>query len=224
MVKKKMINIDGEEFSKVTYVKHQEVFDAIERMRPSLSISTVEFRQKWETVFQHLLEEFFESLNDNSNVGLTIILRAANAGLLAMKEKLLTHNIPIFTIWADRNEETIKASILHCNLPKEIPKEMQALIVDPMCATATSVDETIKELRLCGFEDLTFLCGVAAQGALKFMKDKHPDVKIITGLAGSNIGLNKKGYIIYLDTSELVVGDAGNRWMGITGEGELMSN
>ena len=218
-----MIDISGEEFPKVTYVKHQEVYDAIERMRPSLGISTVEFRQKWETVFQHLLEEFFENLDDKeSSVGLTIILRAANAGFLAMKERLLTHNIPIFTIWADRNEKTIKASILHCNLPKEIPEGMQALIVDPMCATATSIDETIKELRLCGFKNMTFICGVAAQEGLRFLKDKHSDVKIITGLAGSNIGLNKKGYIIYLDTEELVVNDAGNRWMGITGDGELM--
>ncbi|MEA2098376.1 MAG: uracil phosphoribosyltransferase [Patescibacteria group bacterium] len=218
-----MIEIDGVKFPNVIYVEHKEINDAVKLMKPSLDLPTVQFRQQWEIVFERLLSKFFENLNDSeSNVGLTIVLRAANAGFLAMKERLLAHSIPIFTVWANRDEETIKASILHCNLPKEIPKGMQALMVDPMCATATSIDETIKELKSCGFEALTFVCGIVTPEGLKFLKDEHPDVKIITGLTGPNIGLNKKGYIIYLDTEEPVAGDVGDRWMGITGDGELI--
>jgi uracil phosphoribosyltransferase len=191
-------------------------------MQPSLKLSTAEFRQQWEVVYQNLLPVFFRNLKSGGkNIGLTIVLRAANAGFLAMKERLLIYGMPVFTIWTARDEISVKAEILRCNLPEEIPKGMSALILDLMCATATSSDTTIQELKKRGFRDITCIFGVATPEGLKVLKDKHPDVKNIVGFTGPNIGL-KKGYIVYLDTGEMVVGDAGDRWMGITSDGKLL--
>lgn len=219
-----MIEIKGENFPNVTHVRNQGINEAVRLMQPELNLSTAEFRQYWEMIYQILLPIYFRNLNGRKgNVGLTIVLRAANAGFLAMKERLLEYGMPIFTMWTARNEISIQAEILRCNLPKEIPNGMPALILDLMCATATSSDTTIQELKKCGFKDITCIFGVAAPEGLKVLRDNHSDVKNIVGFTGPNIGLDKKnGYIIYLDTGKMVVGDAGDRWMGITSKGKLL--
>lgn len=219
-----MLEINGEKFPNVIYVRNQEIDEAVRLMQPDLWLPTAEFRQQWEIVYKKLLPAFFRNLNSSKkNVGLTIVLRAANAGFLAMKERLLEYGMPVFTMWTVRNEISIQAEILRCNLPKKIPDGMPALVLDLMCATATSSDITIQELKKCGFRDITCIFGVAAPEGLKLLKFKHPDVKIIVGFTGPNIGLNNKGYIIYCETNKMVVGDAGDRWMGITSDGNLLS-
>lgn len=219
-----MVKINGEEFPNVMHVRDSEIDDAVLLMNPELNISTAKFRQEWETVYQKLLSVYFRNLNGSKgNVGLTIVLRAANGGFLAMKERLLEYGLPVFTMWTARNEISIRADILRCNLPNEIPDGMPALILDLMCATATSSDTTICELKKRGFKEITCIFGVASQEGLKALQDNHPDVKIIVGFTGPNIGLNpKNGYVIYRDTGKDVVGDAGDRWMGITSKGKLL--
>lgn len=218
-----MIEINGENFPNVTHLRNREIDEAIGLMQPDLSLQTAGFRQQWERVYQKLLPVYFRNLNGRKgNVGLTIVLRAANAGFLAMKERLLEYGMPVFTMWTARNELSIQAEIIRCNLPEEIPEGMPALILDLMCATATSSDMTIQELKNRGFKDITCIFGVAAPEGLKVLRDNHPDVKNIVGFTGSNIGLNEKKYIVYLDTGKMVVGDAGDRWMGITSKGELI--
>lgn len=222
-----MFEVDGKKFPNITHIKHQDIDEAVRLMDPELNISTAEFRQQWEIVWQKLLPVYFRNLNGKkSNVGLTIVLRAANAGFLAMKERLLGYGMPVFTIWTARNETSIQAEILRCNLPRTISDGMPALILDLMCATATSSDITIQELIDRGFndKDITCIFGVASKDGLEMLQNKYPDVKIIVGFTGPNIGLNPaNGYVIYLDTGKMVVGDAGDRWMGITSDGKLLS-
>lgn len=219
-----MLEIREEKFPNVTHVQNQETDEAVSLMQPDLNISIVDFRQYWEEIYKILLSNYFKNLNGSKkNVGLTIVLRAANAGFLAMKERLLGYGMPVFMIWTARDEKTIQAEILRCNLPNKILEGMPALILDLMCATGTSSDMTIQELKKREFKEITCVFGVASPEGLKLLKDKHPDVKIIIGFTGSNIGLNEKGYVIYLDSGKLVVGDAGDRWMGITSNGELLS-
>ncbi|MDP3057494.1 MAG: uracil phosphoribosyltransferase [bacterium] len=218
-----MLEINGEEFPNVEYVQNAQINIAVDRMHPDLNLSTAKFRQQWEIIYKRLLSVYFRSLNGNKdNVGLVIILRAANAGLLAMKERLLRYEMPVFMVWTFRNEISIQAEMLNCNLPREIPRGMPVLILDPMCATATSSIMTIQELKKRGFKDITCIFGVASKDGLKALRDNHPDVKNIVGFTGTNIGLNEKGYVIYLDSGKPVVGDAGDRWMGITSKGNLL--
>ena len=218
-----MLEINGEKFPNVMYAQKKEIDEAVRLMQPDLNISTTEFRQYWERIYQILLRVYFGNLKvSKKNVGLTIVLRAANAGFLAMKERLLEYGMPVFTVWTARNEISIQAEILRCNLPSKIPYGMSALILDLMCATGTSSGITIQELKKRGFKDITCVFGVASPEGLKVLRDNHLDVKNIVGFTGPNIGLNKKGYIIYLNTGKMVVGDVGDRWMGITSDGNLL--
>jgi uracil phosphoribosyltransferase len=215
--------IEKENFPNVIRVKSKRIDKAVFRMHPDLDIPAAEFRRQWEIVYRRLLPVYFKNLKGNEDsVGLVIILRAASAGLLAMKERLLKYDMPVFMVWAARNEITIQAQMLNCNLPDEIPGDMPALILDPMCATATSSIMTIQDLKGRGFKDITCIFGVASKDGLKTIRDSHPDVKNIVGFTGPNIGLNEKGYVIYLDTGIPVVGDAGDRWTRITGKGKLL--
>ncbi|MBU4338148.1 hypothetical protein KKB43_03145 [Patescibacteria group bacterium] len=218
-----MLEINGEKFPNVMYAQKKEIDEAVRLMQPDLNISITEFRQYWERIYQILLRVYFGNLKvSKKNVGLTIVLRAANAGFLAMKERLLEYGMPVFTVWTARNEISIQAEILRCNLPSKIPYGMSALILDLMCATGTSSGITIQELKKRGFKDITCVFGVASPEGLKVLRDNHLDVKNIVGFTGPNIGLNKKGYIIYLNTGKMVVGDVGDRWMGITSDGNLL--
>lgn len=218
-----MLKIDDEEFPNVIHVKNKKINEAVRRMYPDLNIPTAEFRQQWEIVYQRLFPAYFRNMYGcKDNVGLVIILRAANAGLLAMKENLLKYGMPVFMVWTARNEIFIRAEMLKCNLPDEIPRGMPALILDPMCATATSSIVAIQELKSRGFKDITCIFGVASKDGLKTLRNNHPDVKNIVGFTGPNIGLNADGYVIYLDTGKPVIGDAGDRWTGITSGGELL--
>jgi len=200
---------------------------SIARMRPDLKISTAEFRRLCEKIFNILLANYFKNFKgDKNKIGLTIVLRAASAGWLAMKNRLFQYNMPVFLIWVSRDEITVKASTLNCNLPQKINPNMSALILETMCATATTVDETMKQLLKHGFKEknITFICAVASPEGLEFLDKNYPKLKIITGFTGPDIGLNEKKYIIYLDNKKMVVGDAGDRWMGISSKGEIIKN
>lgn len=219
MVNKKIVNI--------TKINSIEINKMVAKMRPDLKISTAEFRCLCEKIFNILLATYFKNFKGNKNhIGLTIVLRAASAGFLAMKNRLLQYNMPVFLIWVSRDEITIKASTLNCNLPQKVSSNMPALILETMCATATSVDETMKQLLKRGFKEknITFICAIASPEGLNFLRDNYPQLKVITGFTGSHIGLNEKKYIIYLDNKKMVVGDAGDRWMGIPFKGKLLKN
>lgn len=218
-----MLEIDSEKFPNVTHISDSEINKAVHLMRPGLNISIAEFRRQWEIVYQKLLPAYFDNLKgDKGNVGLVVVLRAANAGFLAMKDNLLEYGMSVFLVWTFRNEISIQAEMLRCNLPQEAPRDMPILLLDSMCATGTSSIMTIEELKKRGFRDITCIFGVASKDGLKVLRDSHPDVKIIVGFTGPNIGLNSKGYVIYLDSGEPVVDDAGDRWMGITGKGKIL--
>jgi len=209
----------------ITKINSKTINQSIAKMRPDLEISTAEFRQLCEKIFNILLTSYFKNFKgDKNKIGLTIILRAASAGWLAMKNRLLKYNMPIFLTWVNRDEITVKASTLNCNLPQKVNSNMPALILETMCATATSVDETMKQLLKRGFKEknITFICAVASPEGLTFLQENYPQLKVITGFTGPHIGLNEKKYIIYLDNKKMVVGDAGDRWMGISSKGKLL--
>lgn len=71
-------------------------------------------------------------------------------------------------------------------------------------------------------ENITFLFGVATQEGIISLFQDYPQINIIVAYTGSHIGLNEKNYIVYKDSGKPVVGDAGDRWMGITSKGDLI--
>lgn len=217
-------------FPNVIHIKSKSIDNAVELMRPSRKITRPVFRQQWEIIFNELLSAYFDNLGVRANnVGVTVILRAGLAGFLAMKERLLNTAMPVFPVWANRDEVSIKADILRCNIPDQAPMDGMALVLDPMCATGTSSDTVITQLKECGYRDITVIFGVASPEGLKTISDHHLDAKIIVGFTGSHLGLNSRGYVIYLDTNpdpelcEAVIGDAGDLWMGITSKRILLA-
>lgn len=224
-----MIIIGKEEFQNVFYLNDQNTDDVIYRMKDDLDVS--DFRWMWEFVFDKLLREFFSHFAgsyNKSNMGIGVILRAGTAGLLAAKDWILEKGLPVFLIWTARNEKSenkdISADMLSCNLPKNAIPDMRVVILEPMCATAVSAKQTIEYLKRHNIKEknINFLFGVSAPHGLMSIRDNYPEVKIITAYTSENIGLNDDNYIIYLDTGKQVVGDAGDRWMGITSNGELL--
>lgn len=217
-----LMRMDGEEFPNAIRVDDGEINRAVRMMRPSVNISTAEFRRKWEIIYQKLLPVYFNNFKgDKKNIGLVVILRAGSAGFLAMKDTLLEYDMSVFLVWTFRNEISIEAEMLRCNLPERAHPGMVALVLDPMLATGTSSILTIDELRRRGFWDITCIFGVASIDGLRKLRDNCPSVKSIVGFTGPNIRLNEKGYVVY-ESGEPVVDDAGDRWMGLTGKGNLL--
>lgn len=76
-----MLTIEKENFPNVIYVKSKRIDKAVFRMHPNLEIPTAEFRRQWDIVYRRLLPVYFKNLKGSEDdIGLVIILRAANAG------------------------------------------------------------------------------------------------------------------------------------------------
>jgi uracil phosphoribosyltransferase len=75
-----------------------------------------------------------------------------------------------------------------------------------MLATGNSSAAAIDLLKEAGANDIRFLCLLASPEGVALMKEKHPDVPIVT--ASLDRQLNEKGYILP------GLGDAGDRMFG----------
>lgn len=193
------------------------------------NLELYEYRMLWDTIFNHLLKTHFSMfVKREDKVALGIILRAATAGLLSAKKLLLNKNIPVFYIWTARREgndkNEIEADMLNCNLPKEAPRDLKIVILEPVCASGKSTKETMRHLKRHNAleENITFLFGVAPYEGLLNLFEDYPKINITVAYTGNHIGLNEKSYIVYKDTKKLVVGDVGDLWTGITGDGKLV--
>lgn len=104
-----------------------------------------------------------------------------------------------------RNESTLQADTYLERLVGELDQR-QALIVDPMLATAGSMIATIDLLKQAGCREIRALVLVAAPEGVRRVTEAHPDVAIYT--ASIDERLNEHGYIIP------GLGDAGDRIFG----------
>ncbi|MCK9510888.1 MAG: uracil phosphoribosyltransferase [Pigmentiphaga sp.] len=104
-----------------------------------------------------------------------------------------------------RNESTLQADTYLERLVGELDQR-QALIVDPMLATAGSMIATIDLLKQAGCREIRALVLVAAPEGVRRVTEAHPEVAIYT--ASIDERLNEHGYIIP------GLGDAGDRIFG----------
>lgn len=114
--------------------------------------------------------------------------------------------------------------MLNCNLPKNTPADLKVVILELMCDTGVSMKQTMKHLKKHNVleQNITFLFGIATQEAINGLFEKYPQINITVAYTGNHIGLNEKNYIVYKDNQKPVVGDACDRWMGITSKGDLI--
>lgn len=220
------LKIGKEKFTNVLWLNERIINNYIHKMADS-SLTTREFRILWDEVLGRLSNYYFNSSYMENNIGIGIILRAGIAELLAAKKWILKYNFPVFLIWTARKEDegNVTADMLNCNLPKNAPNDMKIAVIDLMCARGVSSGRTLEHIKAHNIEEknTTFLFGVSAPEGLVYLRDNFPEVKIITAYTGDHIGLNEKNYIVYKDSGKMVVGDAGDRWMGVSSKGELVN-
>ena len=104
-----------------------------------------------------------------------------------------------------RDPETLQAVEYYCKLPFDI-KERDCFILDPMLATGSTAVAATQYLKDAKARSIKLLSILSAPPGVEIMKEKHPDVEIITCAVDPR--LNEHGYIVP------GLGDAGDRIFG----------
>ncbi|WP_185803675.1 uracil phosphoribosyltransferase [Pontivivens nitratireducens] len=136
-------------------------------------------------------------------LALISILRAGNGLLDGVMDLIPSARVGFVGLY--RDEETLKPVQYYYKVPSELNSRV-VIAVDPMLATGNSSAAAIDLLKQSGATDIRFLCLLASPEGVALMKDRHPDVPIIT--AALDERLNEKGYILP------GLGDAGDRMFG----------
>ncbi len=104
-----------------------------------------------------------------------------------------------------RDEETLEPVTYYQKFPPNIA-ETDVIVIDPMLATAGSVNATITCLRQYNVNAIKVLCLLAAPEGIENLNNAHDNVTVFT--AAIDERLNDKGYIVP------GLGDAGDRLFG----------
>lgn len=121
-------------------------------------------------------------------------------GVVALVPAAKIGHIGIF-----RDPQTHESVLYYCKLPEDI-NERDAIILDPMLATGSSVCAAIDELKKKHVKSIKFMCIIASKEGLEKVTTAHPDVEIYCGCIDDHLDENK--YIIP------GLGDAGDRIFG----------
>ena len=136
-------------------------------------------------------------------VVLVPILRAGTGMLGGVLDLIPTAKVGHIGIY--REPHSLEPVEYYTKLPEELPKA-QAILVDPMLATAGSAVAAVDLIKRKGGSKIQFLCLVAAPEGVEVFSGAHPDVPIYT--AALDRQLNEQGYILP------GLGDAGDRIFG----------
>ena len=140
---------------------------------------------------------------EGRKLALVSILRAGNGLLDGVLELIPSARVGFVGLY--RDEETLKPVQYYYKVPSDL-NERVVIAVDPMLATGNSSAAAIDLLKKSGAKNIRFLCLLAAPEGVALMKEKHPDVQIVT--ASLDERLNENGYIVP------GLGDAGDRMYG----------
>jgi len=136
-------------------------------------------------------------------LALVSILRAGNGLLDGVLDLIPSARVGFVGLY--RDEETLKPVKYYFKVPSHMDERL-VIAVDPMLATGNSSAAAIDMLKEAGAKNIRFLCLLASPEGVALMKERHPDVPIIT--ASLDERLNEKGYILP------GLGDAGDRMFG----------
>lgn len=131
------------------------------------------------------------------------ILRAGNGLLDGMLD--LVPFAPVGHIGLYRDPKTLKAVEYYLKLPSQIASR-RCVVVDPMLATGHSAAAALTRLKEEGAKRLLFVCLLSTPEGIACLKEKHPDVPVIT--CSIDPILDEHGYI------RPGLGDAGDRLFG----------
>ncbi len=149
------------------------------------------------------LETISAPILSGKKLCLVSILRAGNGLLDGMLDLLPSARVGHIGLY--RDPETLEAIEYYYKVPDDI-SERQVIIVDPMLATANSLNAAVTRLKDDSPRQLKVACLLAAPEGIKSFHDSHPEVSITT--AALDRQLNEHGYILP------GLGDAGDRIFG----------
>ena len=104
-----------------------------------------------------------------------------------------------------RDKDSLKPVEYYSKFPSDM-NESEVIIIDPMLATGGSASAAVDLVKNTGVTSIRFVCLVASPEGVKFMAERHGNVKIYT--AALDRQLNEHGYILP------GLGDAGDRIYG----------
>ncbi|MFO7882981.1 MAG: uracil phosphoribosyltransferase [Kosmotogaceae bacterium] len=136
---------------------------------------------------------------EDKKVTVVPILRAG----LGMVEGVLSllPNASVGFIGIYRDPETIEPIKYYSKLPDV--QENEILLLDPMLATGVSSTSAINVVKKSGGKNITLMSLISAPEGLSYVRDRNPDVRIIT--ASLDECLDENSYIVP------GLGDAGDR-------------
>ncbi len=137
----------------------------------------------------------------SSNVVVVPVLRAG-LGLLQPLLDLLPASAVGF-VGVARNHESALPEQYYVNLPHPVET---AIVLEPMLATGGSLAWAVDAVKQAGANQIICISVVAAPEGIAHMKERHPDVRIVT--AALDEGLNDSFYIVP------GLGDMGDRLFG----------
>jgi uracil phosphoribosyltransferase len=104
-----------------------------------------------------------------------------------------------------RDHDTLQPVTYYNKLPPDIAST-DVIVIDPMLATAGSLNAAIDVIKQTGADRIKVLCLVASPEGIENLRKKHPDVQVYT--AAVDRKLDERGYIVP------GLGDAGDRLFG----------
>jgi uracil phosphoribosyltransferase len=113
----------------------------------------------------------------------------------------LLPNASVGFIGIYRDPETIEPIKYYSKLPDI--QENEILLLDPMLATGVSSNAAINVVKKSGGKNITLMSLISAPEGLSYVKERNPDVRIIT--ASLDERLDEHSYIVP------GLGDAGDR-------------
>ena len=140
---------------------------------------------------------------EGKKLALISILRAGNGLLDGILELIPAARVGFVGLY--RDHETLQPVQYYYKVPTQLEDRI-CIVVDPMLATGNSSAAAIDLLKGSGATNIRFLCLLAAPEGVAHMKERHPDVPIVTAAVDSH--LNEHGYIVP------GLGDAGDRMFG----------
>ena len=136
-------------------------------------------------------------------VTLVPVLRAGQGMVEGVLELLPEARVGYVGIF--RDETTLQPVVYYQKLPADVAST-EVIVIDPMLATAGSLNAAIDAVKAAGASRIRVLCLVAAPEGIDALAGRHGDVPVIT--AAIDRKLNEAGYIVP------GLGDAGDRLFG----------
>ncbi len=156
-----------------------------------------------ETEVETPLETMAAPILSGRNCVFVSILRAGNGLLEGMLDLIPSARVGHIGLY--RDPDTLQAVEYYYKVPSDI-SERQAIVVDPMLATANSLNAAVARLKKDSPRLIKVVCLLAAPEGVAAFQKAHPDVAVYT--AALDRELNDHGYILP------GLGDAGDRIFG----------